>query len=35
LGQKILLHNHTIPGNPGLLRVTLASRGISASKNLQ
>ncbi len=35
LGQKGLLHNRTIPSNPRRLRVTLASRGNSASKNLQ
>jgi hypothetical protein len=37
LGPDGLLHNHTIPvWSPGnLLRVTLASRGNSASKNLQ
>jgi hypothetical protein len=35
LGQKGLLHNHTNASYPGLLRVTLASRGNSASKNLQ
>jgi hypothetical protein len=35
LRQKGLLHNCTITGNPGLLRVTLASRGNSASENLQ
>ncbi len=29
------MHNRTIPSNPGLLRVTLASRGNSAPKNLQ
>ncbi len=35
LREKGLLHNCMIPGNPGLLRVTLASRGNSASENLQ
>jgi hypothetical protein len=36
-GKEItaLLQNYTIPGNPELLRVTLAFRGNSASKNLQ